>query len=889
MKYPAEGGNQEFSKGADGERTLSAPSIFIRRLFMGAFDRVLSGIPGLDDLLDYIRMGDNVVWQVTDLEEFRYFMEPFVEQAIRDKRNLIYMRFADHEPLLSPREGLKIFEFNPDKGFEAFTVDIYNRITIEGKDAFYVFDSLSSLQSVWYTDLMMGNFFRVTCPYLFKLDTVAYFPLLRGRHSFDAVARIRDTTQLLLDVHTGDKLYVHPLKVWNRYSAKMFLPHSCSMDLEDFKAVDGGVALSRYYQILEEEETQKQDQNFDSHDRFFSMAKLEYQQGRFREETENQILESTMTKDKRLQEMLKKYFKPKDYFKLRDRMIGSGAIGGKACGMLLARKIVNTLLPEYRAHREAHDSYYIGSDVFYTYIVSNNCWETRIAQRTEEGYFEKAGQLQQALLSGEFPSNIREKFRSVLEYFGQSPIIVRSSSFLEDGFGNAFAGKYESVFCVNQGTLEERLKVFEDAVRRVYASIMDISALEYRKQRGLEHRDEQMAVLVQRVSGSHWGDYFFPAAAGVGYSYSAYKWSKDMDQSAGMLRLVAGLGTRAVDRTENDYPRLVNLDRPAVSMQTNVADKHRFSQKNMDVLDTKENRLLTKSTDSLMEILPLWYKRAIMERDYEAEEALNRMGRWRQVWFVTCQKLLENREFTGLMQKLLKTLEQVYGNPVDIEYTVNIDEEGAFVVNLLQCRPLFTGSRGGKVEIPGLPKEKTFFHLKDSSVGNSLKKQIHVVIQIEPKLYYEYPYGKKHQVAEAVGKINRYYKGSGKNILLMTPGRVGTSSPELGVPVTFADISAVCGICEVSDSRAGYMPELSYGSHMFQDMVEAEIFYSALWEDKRKLAYDPELFAEEENLFPRICPDMEELFPMFRVTQPENLYYWNDVMSGETLCGIAES
>ena len=856
---------------------------------MGAFDRVLSGIPGLDDLLDYIRMGDNVVWQVTDLEEFRYFMEPFVEQAIRDKRNLIYMRFADHEPLLSPREGLKIFEFNPDKGFEAFTVDIYNRITIEGKDAFYVFDSLSSLQSVWYTDLMMGNFFRVTCPYLFKLDTVAYFPLLRGRHSFDAVARIRDTTQLLLDVHTGDKLYVHPLKVWNRYSAKMFLPHSCSMDLEDFKAVDGGVALSRYYQILEEEETQKQDQNFDSHDRFFSMAKLEYQQGRFREETENQILESTMTKDKRLQEMLKKYFKPQDYFNLRDRMIGSGAIGGKACGMLLARKIVHTLLPEYRAHREAHDSYYIGSDVFYTYIVSNNCWETRIAQRTEEGYFEKAGQLQQALLSGEFPSNIREKFRSVLEYFGQSPIIVRSSSFLEDGFGNAFAGKYESVFCVNQGTLEERLKVFEDAVRRVYASIMDISALEYRKQRGLEHRDEQMAVLVQRVSGSHWGDYFFPAAAGVGYSYSAYKWSKDMDQSAGMLRLVAGLGTRAVDRTENDYPRLVNLDRPAVSMQTNVADKHRFSQKNMDVLDTKENRLLTKSTDSLMKILPLWYKRAIMERDYEAEEALNRMGRWRQVWFVTCQKLLENREFTGLMQKLLKTLEQVYGNPVDIEYTVNIDEEGAFVVNLLQCRPLFTGSRGGKVEIPGLPKEKTFFHLKDSSVGNSLKKQIHVVIQIEPKLHYEYPYGKKHQVAEAVGKINRYYKGSGKNILLMTPGRVGTSSPELGVPVTFADISAVCGICEVSDSRAGYMPELSYGSHMFQDMVEAEIFYSALWEDKRKLAYDPELFAEEENLFPRICPDMEELFPMFRVTQPENLYYWNDVMSGETLCGIAES
>ena len=149
-------------------------------------------------------------------------------------------------------------------------------------------------------------------------------------------------------------------------------------------------------------------------------------------------------------------------------MIGSGSIGGKACGMLLARKIVSASLSAWREHSEPHDSYYIGSDVFYTYIVSNNCWEIRIAQRTPEGYFSRADDLRQALLAGEFPANIREKFRSMLDYFGQSPIIVRSSSFLEDGFGNAFAGKYESVFCVNQGSPEERLEAFENAVRTVY-------------------------------------------------------------------------------------------------------------------------------------------------------------------------------------------------------------------------------------------------------------------------------------------------------------------------------------------------------------------------------------------------------------------------------------
>ena len=834
-------------------------------------------------------MGDNVVWSVADLEDFKFFAIPFAEQAIRDGRNLIYMRFADHEPLLTPRPGLKICEFDPDKGFEAFTVDIHDRITEEGKDAFYVFDSLSSLQSVWYTDLMMGNFFRVTCPYLFQLDTVAYFPLLRGRHSFEAVARIRDTTQLLLDVYRGGRIYLHPLKVWNRYSTKMFLPHSCSLQQGEeyrFETVDGGVAMSRYYQLVEEEEEKNQDQNYDSHDRFFSLAKLDYQRGIFGGETERQIIESTLTKDRRLQEMIRKYFRPRDYFQLRDRMVGSGSLGGKACGMLLARKIIHTELPEYRKYFEPHDSFYIGSDVFYTYIVSNNCWETRIGQRTEEGYFTKAEALKDALLSGTFPPDIREKFRTLLEYFGQSPIIVRSSSFLEDGFGNAFAGKYESVFCVNQGSPEERMEAFETAVRTVYASTMDISALEYRKQRGLQHSDEQMAVLVQRVSGSYHGELFFPAAAGVGYSYSSYRWNKYMDPAAGLLRIVAGLGTRAVDRPDHDYPRLANLDRPAVPMQNSVADRHRFSQRIMDVLDTEKNELTETEIDSMLENLPLWYKKAVMERDYEAEAALKRMNRPRQVWFTTCQGLLENREFTELMQKMLKTLDRVYGNPVDIEYTVNLDEQGEFIVNLLQCRPLYTGGRGKVTEIPELPEKNVFFRLKDSAMGSSVKEKIDVVVQIDARAYYEYPYALKPQAAEAVGAINTYYKGKKKHILLMTPGRVGTSSPELGVPVSFAQISGFCGICEVSDNRAGYMPELSYGSHMFQDLVEAGIFYCALWGDERTVQYNEAFFGDLENLFPVICPERKELAKMVRVSDPEDLWYWNNEQTGETVCGI---
>ena len=179
----------------------------------------------------------------------------------------------------------------------------------------------------------------------------------------------------------------------------------------------------------------------------------------------------------------------------------------------------------------------------------------------------------------------------------------------------------------------------------------------------------------------------------------------------------------------------------------------------------------------------------------------------------------------------------------------------------------------------------TLFDVRDASMGTSKKRKVDVIVQIDPALYGAFPYAQKHKVAEAVGAINRHYSGSGKNLLLMTPGRIGTSSPELGVPVSFADISCFGEICEVSDSRAGFMPELSYGSHMFQDMVEAEMCYSAVFNDHKTIRYDPAVLKDVEDCFAEICPDMEELSGMISVREPENLYYWLDSVGNHAVCG----
>ena len=218
--------------------------------------------------------------------------------------------------------------------------------------------------------------------------------------------------------------------------------------------------------------------------------------------------------------MIRKLFTARDYLQIQSRMIGTGMIGGKACGMLLARKIVQDYCPNAEGHLEPHDSYYLASDIYYTYIIYNDCWKLWMYQKQNPEDREASNQLREKLLTGTFPESIIRQFKRMLDYFGTSPIIVRSSSFLEDGFGNAFAGKYDSVFCVNVGEMGERLKLFEDAVRTVYASTMSPAALEYRRVRGLLKKDEQMALLIQRVSGSRWKQYYFPMAAGVGYSFN---------------------------------------------------------------------------------------------------------------------------------------------------------------------------------------------------------------------------------------------------------------------------------------------------------------------------------------------------------------------------------
>ena len=821
---------------------------------------VSTGIPSLDGVIDSLRLGDNVVWQVDDLADYKYFVSLFVQSALRDNRRVVYIRFADHESLVDD-EGIVLYRLDPRSGFESFSTEVYNIVTKEGDGVYYVFDCLSNLLSEWATDLMIGNFFVITCPYLFELNTIAYFALIRESHSFKTVARIRETTQLLLDVFTDrHKLYVHPLKVWQRYSPTMFLPHV--KEEHAFVPIINSVDAAKLFSELSLRRIEKGELSLDYWDRLFIDAEelldKPWEAAR-KEEMIDRICKIMVTRDPRMSMLVKENFSLDDLLKIRERLIGTGYVGGKSVGMLVARRILEKdELFDWHNRLEAHDSFYIGSDVFYTYLVQNGWWRLRMDQKTKGGYFEKAQVLREKMKTGIFPDEIKDQFMRMLEYFGQSPIIVRSSSLLEDNFGNAFAGKYDSIFLPNQGSPEERYRKFEEAVRAIYGSTMNVDALAYRLQRGLSEVDEQMALLVQRVSGSHHKHYFFPDMAGVGMSYNIFTWKKDMIPEAGMLRLVFGLGTRAVNRVEGDYPRIVALDAPLQKPHAGMDDTRRFSQREVDVLNLEKNELETISVLNLMgQRLDITLD-LIAVRDHEINERIREQGiKDQEAWIITFDELLSRSSYARIMQHMMKKLETIYQYPVDTEFTVNFSGKDEFKINLLQCRPLQTIGKEKRVELPGtIHKDRIFFEVEGNFFGGGISEQMLRVVYVNPKEYTKISLSQKHDIARCIGRLNRRISQKSElPVMLLGPGRWGSTTPSLGVSVRFSDINNISVLGEIAYAMGNLMPELSYGTHFFQDLVETGIFYLAIFPENKEVRFNVHWLDGFANKLEELVPD----------------------------------
>jgi len=558
--------------------------------------------------------------------------------------------------------------------------------------------------------------------------------------------------------------------------------------------------------------------------------------------------------------------------------------------MLIARKILdNDSENHWNKVLEPHDSFYIGSDVFYTYIVQNGLWKLFLEHKSGEGYFRTAPVLKERMLDGIFPDEVREQLQQVIEYFGQSPFIVRSSSLLEDTYGHAFAGKYESHFCVNQGSPEERYGEFVKAIRMVYASTMNDDALAYRMQRGLDKHDEQMALMVQRVSGAHRGKYFFPYIGGVGLSYNTYVWKSDMNPEAGMLRMVFGLGTRSVDRVEGDYPRIVALDSPMLRAHAGIGDLRKFSQHKVDLLNIDTNKIETLPLAELLKEIPDINMEMAAISDYETANLIREKNLKDSTHWVICfDNFFSQTDFSSRMHMMLKTLKEKYNYPVDIEFTVNFSSDNNYRVNLLQCRPYQAKGIETSVTVPeNINDENVFIRSQGDFLGGSVILQLNRIIYVDPEKYSALPLSKKYEVAKIVGKLNRLIPDSSNaQVMLIGPGRWGTTTPELGVPTRFSEINNMTVLVEVARMSENIMPELSFGSHFFHDLVETGIFYIALFPENDDIFFNIDFFSSYHNSLAVIISDAEIYSDVVKVYDfpDKDLNLVADISSQKLLC-----
>jgi len=786
---------------------------------MDSSPQVTTGLPGLDAVLRGLRPGDNVVWGVDGMDEYLRLVRPYAAAAVAAGRKVVYFRFGDHAALCDSDEKVEMAKVDPSMGFEHFVRQVHGVTESHGERTAYIFDSISCLADVWQSDQALGNFFMLTCPRLRDLQTVTYFAIERDRHSIHAIEPIRQTTQFFLEVFTlEERFYIRPVKVQYRSQEVMNTLHiedeGRFLPVEESAMLAGILSTTRWPRLLRNRRAGYWDRMYHQMDRVLEQKAAGSLQNGGEKEMLVQLRKAFRIHRSGIAPLAERWLDLEDFQAIRQRMIGIGSIGGKALGMLVARAILRSRSPALSARLEVHDSFFVGAEVFVSFLVQNGVWWIREPQTREEGCLEQLEEGRHLVMEGKFLPDILVQFEGMLDYFGERPCIVRSSSILEDDRGNAFSGKYESVFLANNGSREERMEALLHAVRRVYASVLDPDALLYRKGRDLLASEERMALLIMRVSGRRRGAFFFPQAAGVGLSYNPWCWHPDIDPEAGVARLVFGLGTRAVDRSDDDYTRLVSLSTPLRRPESSVDEQHDHSQKRMDVIDLQQREVVSWPVEEMAEHCGDFPVGFFLDQE-------NGMP------WVTFQRLLKEGRVVEDLREMLTILAEAYGDPVDIEFTLNFLDSETYRIHLLQCRT-FQVRKHNPALMAGLERQHgtPILEAQGAVIGLGREIPLQDLLYVPTDAYAKLKEQERYAVARLIETLVEAHDPS-RNLVLVGPGRWGTGSPSLGIPVRAGRIALACAVCEVVAMHGGLIPDVSLGTHFFNDLVEHDLLYLA--------------------------------------------------------------
>ena len=590
-----------------------------------------------------------------------------------------------------------------------------------------------------------------------------------------------------------------------------------------------------------------------------------------------ELIRRFLTDNPKMIHKIKEFVSVEDFCELLDTFICSphstGKVGGKATGFFIAYQIIkkhtenNPVLRNIKIPK----TWYISSDELLNLMRDNNLdelneYKYRDILEIRINY----PKVVQTIKNSHLSPYVMNELHQIIDQCEGKPLIIRSSSLLEDQIDSAFSGKYKSLFLTNTGSKTERFNSLVNGILEVLASMFNPDSIQYRKERNLLDCAEQMGVMVQEVVGTRVGPFYFPLYAGVAFSNNELRWSPRVKREDGLVRIVMGLGTRAVDRVGDDFPVLISLGQPDLPVNQTIDEKRRYSPQVMDVIDVENSRFSSISITGLLQsygnkIPHLSNLLSVLKDDFVSDFNKYTVNLKTDETVVTFDGLIKKTPFIEQVKQMLSLLKEQLGYPVDIEFAS--DGQNLY---LLQCRPQSRSKNDLPAEIPPDIPDQSIVFTANRYVSNGKVSGIKHIVYVDPK---EYGNLQKHEdlvnVANAVRELNRLLPR--RSFILMGPGRWGSRGDiKLGVQVTYSGINNSSMLIEIAQKKSKHQPELSFGTHFFQDLVEENIKYLPLYPEDEDVVFYENFFTGNQNQLSKVLPDYSQLEKVIKVINTDN-------------------
>jgi len=515
--------------------------------------------------------------------------------------------------------------------------------------------------------------------------------------------------------------------------------------------------------------------------------------------------------------------------------IGTGSFGGKARGIaflakILSKYITDDMFPGLRI--TIPRSIVLSTDVFDSFIKHNDLSKLDISHLSDERIASK-------FMAANLPATIIGDLRSFIRNT-RRPLIVRSSSLLEDSLLQPFAGIYASMLLPNESwETELRFKEICNAIKYVYASTYFEKARTYIKSTPKDVSDEKMAVLLQEVVGNKHDNYFYPTISGVAKSYNYYP-SGPCKPEDGIAYLALGLGKAIVDGGSS---YCFCPEKPKAPLFGTPKDFMRYSQKSYYALKLKSvYSIFTKNEETTLEKLDVDIAKKHGVLDKVASTYLHRddslyPGLSDEGAIVIDFGPIVNYDEIPLakaLKLLLRVGELALGYPVEIEFAVNFSRDGSEPAELiiLQIRSMVPPDKYHDVNIENIDVNKVLCY-SENALGNGIISNIKDIVYIKSESFHM---ANSNRAVNQIRKMNKKLMDAGKPYMLIGPGRWGSADPWLGIPIIWSDIAGVKVIVETPYGERPIDP--SQGSHFFHDMISSQVGYLITKKDKGNIDWN---------------------------------------------------